>query len=424
MVELNLTEFNERWANKHLGETVFIIGSSCSIDQLDLDSIRKSRTIAVNGWGGTDLPFDYFVLNHTWDYLRKIKDITLQNYANLLASDKCKLVWDSYYLIENNIKLGPNTYAFKHTGRTSAGLPHSPVPATGYGTVTRCALDLAISLGFKKIYVAGFDYDDTLPYSERIISLITDRLRYKKFQNNADTPIGRKHEENWKQTIEKANRLGCEVSSISPLGRPGRPRWEWFPYNIEVIRQYQVDRPKPKVIEDVSHKLTRRQKHRLDVQSWICLELLEKPNPIVLDLGAEHGYSAWKLRHTHPDAYIIGVEIYEKIARQTQSKGWYDEIQIDDVTNYIQRTGNVDVIIAAEIIEHLKKEDGKVFLEAIKRKCDLAIVTTPIGFMRNKHKDPYQVHVCGWQPEELNKLKFRTYALLRKDNCGIYYFKR
>ena len=77
-----------------------------------------------------------------------------------------------------------------------------------------------------------------------------------------------------------------------------------------------------------------------------------------------------------------------------------------------------DVVMAAELLEHLPKEDGPKLLavcESVARK--FVIITTPNGFLEQDPalapnepwaKNPYQKHLCGWLPHELEALGYEV----------------
>lgn len=246
---MDTSSFIEHVHNSHLCETCIILGTSSSLDQQDiLQYTNKYFTIAVNGWGLSPYHFDAYILNHTHATIKQHqKSQCLCNYLQLLSSDTLKIVWDSTFLIRDEIALGANTYSFAHNGRSSSGLPYSTVPPTGPGTVVRCAVDLALTMGFKRIILAGFDYDHTLPYSSHILSNMPYNLHDRKFKDISNSEIGRTHENNWKNIIKKCRARGCSIYSISPLGKPARPQWDWFPY------MHQNDLIWPSLIPKICH---------------------------------------------------------------------------------------------------------------------------------------------------------------------------
>lgn len=75
-----------------------------------------------------------------------------------------------------------------------------------------------------------------------------------------------------------------------------------------------------------------------------------------------------------------------------------------------------DLVLACEMLEHLPKALGPRFLsglEDVARK--LVVITTPYGFAEQDPEDfpdepwaknPYQKHLCGWLPDELQDLGF------------------
>lgn len=70
-----------------------------------------------------------------------------------------------------------------------------------------------------------------------------------------------------------------------------------------------------------------------------------------------------------------------------------------------------DVVSCTEVVEHLPKIDGMKLLRdlrSVARRC--VVITTPFGFMHHDPadvpdepwaKNPYQKHLCGFLPEEL-----------------------
>lgn len=79
-----------------------------------------------------------------------------------------------------------------------------------------------------------------------------------------------------------------------------------------------------------------------------------------------------------------------------------------------------DVVMACELLEHVKKEDGPKLLrvlEFVARR--LVIGTTPNGFLEQDPekaphepwaKNPYQKHLCGWSAPELIELGYCVVA--------------
>jgi hypothetical protein len=84
-----------------------------------------------------------------------------------------------------------------------------------------------------------------------------------------------------------------------------------------------------------------------------------------------------------------------------------------------------DVIVCAELIEHLTKEQGEELVGLMKERGETVIVTSPLGFMRQGaiHGNPHQRHVSGWDSGELVALGFEIHSLYQKMSLGIYVYR-
>jgi 2-polyprenyl-3-methyl-5-hydroxy-6-metoxy-1,4-benzoquinol methylase len=80
------------------------------------------------------------------------------------------------------------------------------------------------------------------------------------------------------------------------------------------------------------------------------------PNSMVLDIGCASGYIARELKAKN--CHVIGIEINEKMAREAQE--FCDQVLVFDVEEIQElpfKNGSFDVIILADILEHLKRPD-------------------------------------------------------------------
>lgn len=178
-------------------------------------------------------------------------------------------------------------------------------------------------------------------------------------------------------------------------------------------------------------KLSRRQVWRMALQNQLIGQVVSADERwTMLDLGTEFGHSARAVKAEWPKARITGVEVHEPTlaACRADAGEFYAETFLADAVDYLGKafldddcsvhgggTSSWDVVLAAEIVEHIPKHDGERFLsfvvDAARR---LAIVTSPIGFQRQGpiYDNPHQEHVSGWTPEELEALGWKTHAVL------------
>lgn len=137
-------------------------------------------------------------------------------------------------------------------------------------------------------------------------------------------------------------------------------------------------------------------------------------NLLILDCGIGHGEWAFRIR-TDPRfkgrPHIAGLDLHEPFLLKQKSLGLYDELHHCDVLNIPYQDNFFDIVIASEIIEHLPKKDGYRLMDEIERVSrKLVIITTPIGFMKQKATEGniHQEHQSGWHSTDF---KNRGYSV-------------
>lgn len=176
------------------------------------------------------------------------------------------------------------------------------------------------------------------------------------------------------------------------------------------------------------YKTSLRQRWRMDIQGWLLgIAYPGHYTGRILDLGMEYGHTGRKIRSIYPKAYLVGVDCHEPTlsAAKQDCKRIYNEYHLMDAVDYLQQCNiRWGAIVAAEIIEHLDKERGKLLLSMLKEKTDLAIVTSPIGFAAQGpiENNPYQEHISGWEPEEMKSLGWRIFSLMPEGYGLAVYF--
>lgn len=163
-----------------------------------------------------------------------------------------------------------------------------------------------------------------------------------------------------------------------------------------------------------------RQQARLRLQLDLIVRELgaDAENMTALDVGTETGLSGGMLHTNWPHAQIDGVEADLKTAHACYlQRGYaYRAIYHAEAIPFLRDTGEQwDVVLAAEVVEHHEREEGLELLRLVKARARrLAIVTSPVGFLRQGplEGNPYQVHRSGWTPEELEALGWTVYAIM------------
>lgn len=188
----------------------------------------------------------------------------------------------------------------------------------------------------------------------------------------------------------------------------------------------------------MDRKLSNRQKARLALQAHLMQEAFPRDDVSMraLDAGTEYGHTGRQIRGIYPHARLTGVEIHEPTLlecaedNQGMPSPTYDSLIHRDVLEFLkeQEGPYYDLIVCAELIEHLPKEKGHDLLRLLAHATrGLAIVTSPVGFQEQGELfgNPHQKHLSGWTPEELEEAGWSTYSVTtRPYSLGVYFLDR
>lgn len=125
-------------------------------------------------------------------------------------------------------------------------------------------------------------------------------------------------------------------------------------------------------------------------------------SPVLKMTGVEHAVGA--------EGYLPSLEKAKKL----QTHHEYVQCDVRDISKHFT-SGQYDACIAMDVIEHLTKADGLKLIADMERIARKRVVFfTPCGFLTqgNTEKGDLQVHLSGWDPEEMKKLGYRVIGLL------------
>lgn len=142
------------------------------------------------------------------------------------------------------------------------------------------------------------------------------------------------------------------------------------------------------------------------------------PGDTILSLCCGIGLELRKLGEGTP---ITGVDIVPEYIAEFRKMFPWSNTHIEDVIKYIKKQpdNSYDVVSCIDGIEHLKKSQGVILLNEMKRVCrKRALIFTPQGFTKNEPKhtwgidggDHFQLHISGWTPEDLQGFGFELIA--------------
>ena len=178
--------------------------------------------------------------------------------------------------------------------------------------------------------------------------------------------------------------------------------------------------------------MSRRQAIRYALITWIIGARWRGDATIaILDCGVERGFQGAALRAAFPLARLYGVDLWKPYLDAVRP--FYDTTYHADVVSHLQRylpeaadpLPRPDVIVAAEIVEHLTDEQGLALLSTLAQLSEagtLCIVTAPLDAAGQGPLDgnPHQVHRSVWTRERMASLGWPSHTEMTYENCGIY----
>lgn len=130
----------------------------------------------------------------------------------------------------------------------------------------------------------------------------------------------------------------------------------------------------------------------------------------VLELGC--GYFSY-IQGMKNKPYSVGVDLFLPVIESGQKNKIHDKYELLNVMDVDEKFADksFDCVMAMDLIEHLTKEDGLLFLEKINKIARKKIIIyTPNGFLKQDACDgnPYQEHRSGWTAEEMGSYGFNV----------------
>lgn len=132
--------------------------------------------------------------------------------------------------------------------------------------------------------------------------------------------------------------------------------------------------------------------------------------------------------------YSLGVDGHPASVEASKKSKIHSEYIVSEILEAGRRLmdNSFDCALALDVIEHLKKEDGRELLKEMERIAKKKIIIyTPNGFLKQSVFDnnPAQEHLSGWNAGEMKKIGFKVYGMsglrvLRKELGEIKYKPR
>lgn len=126
-----------------------------------------------------------------------------------------------------------------------------------------------------------------------------------------------------------------------------------------------------------------------------------------LDVGCGQGHFKYLKQFD-----LVGCDIHQPALLENKKRGYCDNLVKCDAVHLSFKPKSFDAVISMELLEHLNKADSLVFLKQVEQVArKRVIITTPWGYYPQKDiaGNPYQDHISGWLPQELQTVGYRTY---------------
>ena len=134
---------------------------------------------------------------------------------------------------------------------------------------------------------------------------------------------------------------------------------------------------------------------------------------MVLDVGGGIGgvwcqldTEGWLRRNSVQLEVIVfdAIQPLDPVKSGNLALSWRRGIAPDDLE--LVASDSMDLVTALDVIEHLPKHDGYLFLYHLDRISKTSFIRTPTGFLWQPpfRGNPYQAHISSWTPKELKSL--------------------
>lgn len=133
----------------------------------------------------------------------------------------------------------------------------------------------------------------------------------------------------------------------------------------------------------------------------------------VLDVGCGSWSPLEKVKKTF---YSEGIDIHQPSLAKIKKKKNHDKYRLGDVRKLgkFYQPKSFDAVIALDLIEHLKKQEGLDLLKSVEKIAKKkVIILTPNGFTKqdSSGNNPHQIHHSGWSVDDFKKRDYRVYGM-------------
>lgn len=170
--------------------------------------------------------------------------------------------------------------------------------------------------------------------------------------------------------------------------------------------------------------------HAYQLHELLLSEVPDLSNKVILECAVGHGVWGYLLRSEKnaSDGYLVGFDLYKPYLKYCKKYKVYDDLVLADAKYLPFRRKSIDIILAAELLEHLELEDGIIFLDSIDLLCrEVAILSTPNGFAPEGHlinESPLERHISAWSVTDFRRRNYKVRGIGLKYSWIFYSGRR
>lgn len=121
-------------------------------------------------------------------------------------------------------------------------------------------------------------------------------------------------------------------------------------------------------------------------------------------LEGRYDKRSWRTR-------IYGIELFPGF-RNPIWEYCYDRLSVGDALDLVDAAPQVDMVLMADVIEHIPKNEGRKLLAKLAGKASYLLISTPVRFFTGECVDdsPGAGHVSFWGPQDFSEYSYVTEA--------------
>lgn len=158
----------------------------------------------------------------------------------------------------------------------------------------------------------------------------------------------------------------------------------------------------------------------LSLEDPVCW-IIDKSSESILDVGCGQGFPMKMIKSRMKVKKSLGVDLFKPYIEIGKKLKIHDRYVISDVRRLKFNDKSFDVVLALQILEHLKKKEAwKLVAKIEKIAKKQIIIATPIGKMYHPATDnnKLQLHLSAFYPEEFENRGYKIIRFGRKELLG------